>query len=384
MADPDAAFASPGSSARQRMGRKRFYRLTEPGERALFVKVFQTRSGAARLLSWLRPSKAWREAAVASQIRARGFAVALPVAVGEQRRAGLLLRSFSVIEERPAQDLRALLGERALEASTRRSWIESFGSLNRRLHDAGVDQDDTSPNNFLVSRESAEDPWILIDFERCSLGEPLRVHRRWRLLAKLHRHDLGVSRSDRLRFLRSYLGQGCGRQQRRAAWLKIRVEFSRSCVRTARHAARGAFQVGRHVAREGSAWVVRGRESAEVLRLPLRGRAARQAWVHAHQLERLGLPALRPARLDVRGVALVAPQAARAMTPVERERAFERARRRFEGYGRFLREPEWILSGDRALLRDPRSFRLSRTLPVQRHRVPEAGRPSDVPRSAAD
>jgi hypothetical protein len=428
IADPDAALAGPGSTARRRVGRKLFYRLAGADSTPLYVKLFRPRSGIGGLLGRLFPSKAWHEAQVARQIAGRGFAAALPVAVGEERRAGLLQRSFSVIEERAAIDLRALLGSGALPAARRRALIESFGALNRRLHDAGIDQDDTSPNNFLVSSgfaaraehapTAAADPWILIDFERCRVGRPLSWSRRTVLLAKLQHHELGVSRAERLRFLRAYLAAagdaataggagagrsgagggatlatgvpaGSGREQRRSAWSAIHAGFARLRVRDARRAARGAFQVGRHVGREGGAWIVRGRERDPVLRLELGRRAARRAWVLAHQLERLGLPALRPARLDASGLALVAPalpapaaalpsvsaalvSVASSVGPLgspdpalettalgrDRERAISRARRLLERYGRFVREPRWFLLGDRAFLQDLEAFRL--------------------------
>jgi hypothetical protein len=381
VAGPDPALQGPQSTARRRVGRKLFYHLAQAGSPSLFVKVFRPRAGPALLLSWLRPSKAWREAAIAAAVGARGFAAAVPVAVGEQRRGGLLLRSFSVIEAREATDLRALLAADPLDRARRRQLLESFGALNRRLHDAGIDQDDTSPNNFLVDAQGGTDPWILIDFERCRVGPVLAARRRWALLAKLHRHDLGVSRSDRLRFLRAYLGPACDRTQRRSACAAIASEFARIRSRDARRAARGAFAAGRHVARESGSWVVRGREQVALLRLDLDARGARRAWVLAHQLERLGLPALRPARLDSQGLAMVAPDPESPLTesPLTEpllteppltapasERAIERARHQFEQFGRFVSEPQWIPCRGGAVLRDPRAFRPFRGGPLAR------------------
>ena len=357
IAEPDATLAGPSSSARSRVGRKLFYRLSGPAQGALFVKVFRSRAGPARLLTWLRPSRAWREARVADRVAALGFAAAQPIAVGEERCAGVLLRSFAVIEERPARDLRRLLTESELAGALRRQWIASFGALNRRLHDAGIDQDDTSPNNFLLDLQGGDDPWVLIDFERCRVGRPLEQRRRWVLLAKLQRHELGVTRSDRLRFLRAYLGKS-DRALRRSAWQAIGAELVRIRIRAARRARHGAFQEGRHVAREGSAWIVRGRERADVIRLPLPRRAARRAWILAHQLERLNLPALRPARLDSLGIALLAPTGGSELDEPARARAIERARRALLPYGRFVRAPQWAICSEGALLRDLPSFRL--------------------------
>jgi hypothetical protein len=353
LADPDGVLHGPSSVARARTGRKRFYRVAAPaGEPALYVKVFHPAPGLARLATLLRRSRAQREADVARAVAARGFEVAEPLAVGEQRRLGVLVRSFSVIPERPGRDLRALLGDPALERAQRRPLLESFGALQRRLHDCGVDQDDTSPNNFLVRTDGG---WVLIDFERCRLGAALSEPRRLELLAKLQRHGLGVSRSDRLRALRAYLGGDAGAAERRALWEKIGAVFVALRRRDARRAADGAFQVGRHVGREGAAWVIRGRESAPVLPLDLPEAEARDVWVRAQQLERLALPALRPVRLAGRRVEL---EQANEVACADPARAIQRARRELERFGELAADAAWVFTAEGARLRDPRAFRL--------------------------
>ncbi len=351
LADPERALLGPSSVARPRMGRKRFYRLAAPdGAAALFVKVFGAPGGAPGWLAVLRGSHARREAAVAAAIAERGFPAAVPIAFGE-RWQGLRLRdSFSVVAELPARDLRSVLLDRALTGARRQRALERFGELQRRLHDAGIDQDDTSPNNFLIDADGA---FTLIDFERCHVGRALGA-RRWRLLAKLQRHRLGVSRTDRLRFLRGYLGPGADAAARRDAWILIRTELRGVRRHDARRAARAAFKEGRQLMRSGASWIARGRESLPVARFALGAREARKIWVLGHQLERLGLPALRPARLDPDGVALALPEIRGAPAPAQ----VERARRELEGFGHFVREPEWALTAEGAVLRDLRAFEL--------------------------
>jgi hypothetical protein len=334
------------------VGRKRFYRVTpDGGGAALYVKVFGVSHGWPRLRSLLRPSKARREGRLAREVRARGFDVAAPAAVGEERKLGFLLRSFVVVPEREGQDLRAILSDPTLPPDRRRALITGFAELARRLHDAGIDQDDFSPNNFLVD---AAGRFRLLDFERCRVGRPLGT-RRWTLLAKLHRHDLRVPRTDRLRFLGAYLGTGTGRAERRRAWEGIDAAFWKIRRRDARRAGHAAFRVGRHVGRDGEVWVVRGREQARTRRLELGPAESRRGWIVAHQLERLGLPALRPVRLGPGWLELLEPE---PVGPGEEEEDRRRAARRLERYGRFVREPEWSASPEGALLADPTTFRL--------------------------
>lgn len=339
--------------ARKRVGRKRFYRVSGAGSApALFVKVFSIPRGVPRLRALLGRSKARRELDVAGRVAALGFDVGAPLAIGEEWTAGLPSRSISMVAEKPGRDLREVLRDPATTSSTRRALIESFAAVLRRIHDAGIDQDDTSPNNFLIT---ADGRWILIDFERCRVGAPLGK-RRWKLLAKLQRHELGVSRPNRLRFLSVYLGAENGRDARRSAWEQIFAEFERIRRRDARRAGRAAFRVGRQVGRDGRRWFVRGREDAAVIRISTRPRDGRRLWKLAHQLERLALPALRPVQLDDHGVELEHPGPDIELD--ERDAAIGRARKRFALYGSFVGEPDWALTREGALLRDPRSFRL--------------------------
>jgi tRNA A-37 threonylcarbamoyl transferase component Bud32 len=353
LADPDRVLAGPTSVARQRVGRKRFYRIAPDGVGpALFVKVFTVSGAWPRLRSLLRPSKARREARTAEAVRARGFEVAGPVAVGEERCWGTLRRSFSVVAELQGRDLLDRLADLRTTPEERRGLVVAFGAFARRLHDAGIDQDDFSPNNFLVDTAGN---FVLLDFERCRVGPELG-DRRWTLLAKLHRHELSVSRTDRLRFLRAYLGEGAHPRARRAAWREIERAFWRIRRRDARRAARAAFRIGRNLARCDSTWVVRGRETSAVRRLALGAHAARRSWVLAHQLERLALPALRPARLGPDWLELL--EAPPAPPNLDEGAEIRRAARRLERYGVFVEEPEWMFGPQGALLSNPTCFHL--------------------------
>jgi hypothetical protein len=354
--DPDRVLASARSVAREQGGRKRFYRVCGgDGQLALFVKVYNLEPGAGRLRYLLRPSKARLEREVARRIRERGFEAAQPIAVGEERVAGVLLRSIAIIPELPAIDLRSLLLERRPPAPERRALLERFARWTHALHDAGVDQDDTAPNNFLVY---ADGRFALIDFERCALrSSALPDARRRVLLAKLFRHQVRVSASEKLRFLRAYLGERAGRAERRRAWEGIRAELAHLRHHDARRAGAAAFKLGRHLEREGHAWVMRARRGAPTARRALDPASARTAWVRAHQLERLSLPALRPVRLDGAAVELLVPPGARPDPPTPLEVRI--ARRKLEACGRLRAEPQWLAADGGAWLANPEVYELT-------------------------
>jgi hypothetical protein len=352
LADPEAVLAGPGILAREFAGRKRFFRVDAgAAEPALYVKIFSLPPGAKRIRYFLRPSKARRERAIAKRLSRLGFEVAAPIAVGERRRLGVLDCSYSVIREIAARDLVRLLGEDNLAGAERRALLERFGVLARQLHESGVDQDDFAPNNFLARPDGS---FVLIDFERCHVRRGPLGDARWTQLAKLHRRDLGVSRSDRLRFLRAYLGGHSGREGRRAAWQLIWPEFRRIRRHDARHAEASAFLEGRNLARVGDAWVMRARAAAKTIALELDTETARRCWLRARQLERLGLPALRPVRLAGGRIELLDPGAALPRAPAEQ--AIARSLAALAPWGHFCSPPQWLFTAHNALLRNPHAF----------------------------
>ncbi len=354
MADPEAVLAGPGILARELTGRKRFFRVDAQGaEPALYVKVFALPRGAKRLRYFLLRSKARREHAIAARIERLGFEVAGPAAVGERRRMGVLERSYSVVREIDARDLVQFLRSDRLGVAERRSLLERFGALARRLHDAGVDQEDFAPNNFLMRPDGA---LVMIDFERCDVRRRALGAARWTQLAKLHRRGLGVSRSDRLRLLRAYLGDAAGREQRREAWQRIWPEFRRIRRHDARHAEASAFREGRNLAAEGDGWVMRARAEAKTIALELSPEAARTCWLRALQLERLGLPALRAVRLAGGRVELLDPGAATPRSPADQLVA--RSLAALAPWGHFSAPPQWLFTEHGALLRNPQAFEL--------------------------
>ena len=241
--------------------------------------------------------------------------------MGEERAAGLLLRSLAVIPELPAVDLRTRLLDQRPRAAERRALLEAFARWSRELHEAGIDQDDTAPNNFLVD---AAGRFALIDFERCSLrAGPLPDARRWTLLAKLFRHQVGVPAADKLRFLRGYLGPTSDRAARRAAWRPIRSELARLRRHDAKRAGAAAFKLGRHLEREDGGWVMRARARRR------RGGASARPGARAH---RLG--ARPPARAPLAaGAASGAPvrRVGRAAPSARCERRTARSARRARG-----------------------------------------------------
>jgi hypothetical protein len=118
--------------------------------------------------------------------------------------------------------------------------ISAFGSLSRRVHHAGIFQDDFAPNNFLARRGASPELFV-IDFERARLrGRNDEAARRF-MLAKVDRELAGAPAGDRMRFLRAYCG---GDRVEARRWWKRVEDFAptlarRDFVRMARTSTRG-------------------------------------------------------------------------------------------------------------------------------------------------
>lgn len=197
-------------------------------------------------LPWWRRlgrSKARRDLARASAIAACGVATPLPLVVGETRHGPLLERCHELVPWlADAIDLRRARDEGVGTPVERRARAVALGTLVRRMHEAGIDQRDLAPNNFLW-RPAAEPSLLAIDFERARVGAPVSRRARIGSLAKLDRHCAGAPASERMRFLRAYCAGDA--VAARSLWRSIEQESASLLRRDAARWRRTATRRGR-------------------------------------------------------------------------------------------------------------------------------------------
>ena len=193
-----------GELTNRKDGRRKALYETREAEGPGYLLKANEYVGAARWRRRLTGSKARHELRGAEAASARQIATPVPIAAGEELRAGRLERCWILVPRlEGVVDLRAGIRDGALDGDQRRALAGPFGAFAASLHAAGIDQDDFSPNNFLVrSADPAE--LFMIDFERVRLGRPLPTARRAENLAKLSRELTRASDVERLRFLRGY------------------------------------------------------------------------------------------------------------------------------------------------------------------------------------
>jgi tRNA A-37 threonylcarbamoyl transferase component Bud32 len=215
LADPDGVFAQPGVKLLKDSRSSTVAEVVVPtpvGPRAVVFKRFRLKGWVGAAKNVLRPSQALRSWVVGNNVRDRGLPTARPLAVFHRRRLGVPLAGYAVFEKVP--DALGLPEAVAAHPHAVRVWAEKLGRLVRRMHDRQASHRDLKAPNVLMAG-AAVDPGsaepVLIDLVGVEVGRPVPDAVRVRDLARLNASFLGsphVTRTDRLRALRAYLGRG--------------------------------------------------------------------------------------------------------------------------------------------------------------------------------
>jgi heptose I phosphotransferase len=190
-----------------------------------------------------RRSSAMREWEGIRRVREAGILTMEPVAFGERRRFGMEMGSFTLTRGvEGGERLEDLLPRRftppvpARRVAEKRALIRSISLLVRSLHGAGLHHRDLYLCHVFLRAGPEEGSLLLIDLQR--VGARARDANRWVVkdLAALQYSAPPeiVTRSDRVRFLKGYLG--LDRLDRRAKGLARRV--IRKARRVAAHDAK--------------------------------------------------------------------------------------------------------------------------------------------------
>lgn len=215
--DPDRALLRPDCRLVKLQDKVIVGRMETPAG-AVFVKRYNVFAWRVALGSLGTDAPAVRASRNAAALRALGFETPAVLGALEERRAGLLRRSFFVTREAlgdTADCWWQRLAPGPAGADGRRRLAQALGELFRRLHAAGVYHADLKDVNILVREEGRTLVCTLLDLERVRFGavsDRLREKNLTQLSRTLGRH---ARRIDQARFLRSYLGADASRDLRR-------------------------------------------------------------------------------------------------------------------------------------------------------------------------
>ncbi|MBI2933660.1 MAG: hypothetical protein HYY16_18610 [Planctomycetes bacterium] len=209
------------------------------GDVTWIIKIYKPGSTWRRLRTLLRGTRARHELRAGREAERRGVPV-VPVTAAAEWPGG------------SAVIVRKLEGWTSLELTLRTrsdaALLARYGAFARRVHDAGVLQDDFNPSNVLIRGDQLR----LIDFERLSLRRRLTEAQRLRLVAKLVRLRT-VGRAGLEPFLAGYLRPDESRDAVLARILSFarrqarrdRARLAKNCVRENRNF--GRIETKRHV-----------------------------------------------------------------------------------------------------------------------------------------
>ena len=215
LADPDAMFSGPGARLLKDCTGSTVAEIALPtpdGPRAVILKRVRVRRWFDPVKNFFRPSPAWRSWVAGHSLRDRGLPTPLPLAVLHRYRFGLPAEGYLLTNKVPGAIglLEAVAGlvRMSQREAILRGWIDRLARTVRLMHDRAVSHRDLKAPNVLL--EAAAIP-VLVDLVGVRLGRLLPFARRVKELARLNASFLTspvVTRSHRLRFLRSYLAAG--------------------------------------------------------------------------------------------------------------------------------------------------------------------------------
>lgn len=238
----DAIMAREGGRVARDFPGRRTVRLElqvpSSGTQAVYLKRYETnyRSGFARLMGRLHwpgfADEAMQEWRALHEVRTLGISTAVPIAVGQDRRGGLVRRSFLMTAEIPdAVEGHTWMAQ--LPPPERARFLRQIAKLAQRFHGAGLVHKDFYVGHILVAPDHGNANLFLIDLQR--VIRPTIFRRRWRL------KDLGAMAYSTLNagatpgmLMRAFLDYSqaptLGRQEksiaraalRRVAWLRTR------------------------------------------------------------------------------------------------------------------------------------------------------------------
>jgi tRNA A-37 threonylcarbamoyl transferase component Bud32 len=230
---------------------------------AVFVKRLAPGSWIDGMLERFRGSRARRSLRAAQMLAAAGFLVPAPLAASEEIRLGAVRCSWLLSRALTSGRVFSRFIERGhapaeLEQRKRREALAAVARSVRRLHDAGLFTSDLQETNLMLEQADDGVKVHFVDLDGFRQLVHVSWKRRRRNLVQLDR-SVGrfMSRSERLRFLRTYLGSGWDRDARRKLVVRLMLERERKerqfTRRRTKRDARIASPAGASHTHEGAA-----------------------------------------------------------------------------------------------------------------------------------
>jgi tRNA A-37 threonylcarbamoyl transferase component Bud32 len=221
---PEISFGDSGGSDPHGRSRITILPLAERSDERAFVRRCVRGGILGLFLKELyldaRNPRPLQELKVSEHARAHGIPTPEILAVAFER-VGLLFYKGAVAtrEVSASADLQAELGSIGCPVAgetlaEKRRAIELLGKLVAKMHGAGIRHADLHLKNVLLAREEGVPKLYVLDLDAAKILRPLsdsvkcaNLLRLYRSVEKVNRRRMVVTRTDVLRFLRSYAGE---------------------------------------------------------------------------------------------------------------------------------------------------------------------------------
>ncbi len=182
-------FAREGTTIYKARNELKVYRV---GGLDVVVKSFKQPVFVNRVAyTFFRPSKAERSYRHALRLIASGVPTPDPLAYIEEKRRGLLSRSYYVsIYEKEYSEIRPQMLGRGVDAP----FIRSLACFVADLHKKGILQKDLSPGNVMWKREGERYSFLLVDVNRAKFLNCLSPRQRYKNFERLSEDKAVVDR----------------------------------------------------------------------------------------------------------------------------------------------------------------------------------------------
>ncbi len=188
--------------------------VSHEGIKSVCIKEYRYPSAWKRFYYSFRSSPARRAWVASHGLLAANFRTPHPIAVLEEKRRGILKKSFIVMDDISAcLPCNRYISEKFHDpynkaiTGKKREFVSCLARSFQQLHDAGIYHHDLKANNIMIRELPDSWEFFYLDLDRVSFHKKITIQRKMKNLSQLNASiPHCITYADRLRFYRVYAG----------------------------------------------------------------------------------------------------------------------------------------------------------------------------------